>query len=112
MKYRHNDLLFQNLVIENIPISNLKIGIISPYKAQVNLLKDKIAAYPLLTEYMSNISINTVDGFQGQERDIIYISLVRSNDNAEIGFLSDIRRMNVAMTRAKEKLYIIGDRYV
>lgn len=56
-----------------------------------------------------NIAVNTVDGFQGQERDIIYISLVRSNSSSEIGFLADIRRMNVALTRAKKKLVIIGD---
>ena len=55
------------------------------------------------------LAIKTIDGFQGQERDIIYISLVRSNDNAEIGFLSDIRRMNVALTRAKKKLVVIGN---
>lgn len=86
------------------------IGIISPYKAQVNLLKenlpDVLATYP---EFCNRITVNTIDSFQGQERDIIYISLVRSNENSEIGFLSDIRRMNVAMTRAKKKLVIIGD---
>ena len=58
---------------------------------------------------MSKVAINTVDSFQGQERDIIYISLVRSNEKGEIGFLADTRRMNVAMTRAKKKLVIIGD---
>jgi ATP-dependent RNA/DNA helicase IGHMBP2 len=87
----------------------LHIGLISPYKAQVSLLQEA-----LKNEYVSgpvscNLSINTVDSFQGQERDIIYISLVRSNEKGEIGFLSDIRRMNVAMTRARKKLVIIGD---
>jgi len=87
----------------------IRIGIISPYKAQVNLLKEMMLTQFQYPEYLPNISINTIDGFQGQERDIIYISLVRSNDNAEIGFLSDIRRMNVALTRAKMKLVVIGD---
>jgi superfamily I DNA and/or RNA helicase len=85
------------------------IGIISPYKAQVSLLQDALKT-GLELDYISGIlSINTVDSFQGQERDIVYISLVRSNEKGEIGFLSDIRRMNVAMTRARKKLVIIGD---
>lgn len=85
---------------------NVTIGIISPYKEQVLEIEKSIDK----TIYTNaNISIDTVDGFQGQEKDIIYISLVRSNENNEIGFLSDIRRMNVAMTRAKKKLIIIGD---
>jgi len=62
-----------------------------------------------LQKYKENISVNTIDSFQGQERDIVYISLTRSNDKGEIGFLSDIRRMNVAMTRARKKLVVIGD---
>lgn len=82
------------------------IGVISPYKAQVELLQEKIASSNFADK---NISANTIDGFQGQEKDIIYISLVRSNDNSEIGFLADTRRMNVAMTRARMKLVIIGD---
>jgi superfamily I DNA and/or RNA helicase len=85
------------------------IGIISPYKAQVSLLREALKN-GLGTGRISEIlSINTVDSFQGQERDIVYISLVRSNEKGEIGFLSDIRRMNVAMTRARKKLVIIGD---
>ena len=87
----------------------VSIGIISPYKEQVQYLTTEIAADEELKEYQSQIAIKTVDGFQGQERDIIYISLVRSNDNKEIGFLNDIRRMNVALTRAKKKLVVIGD---
>lgn len=85
---------------------NVSIGIISPYKEQVIEIKKAIdkSNYP-----QASIAIDTVDGFQGQEKDIIYISLVRSNDSGEIGFLKDIRRMNVAMTRAKKKLVIIGD---
>ena len=92
---------------DNKPLS---IGIISPYKAQVHLLKQELANLnlkklsPLIT-----IEVNTIDSFQGQERDIIYISLVRSNSDGQIGFLKDTRRMNVAMTRARKKLVIIGD---
>ena len=62
-----------------------------------------------LKTYPMRLAIKTVDGFQGQERDIIYISLVRSNDTKDIGFLNDIRRMNVALTRARKKLVVIGD---
>ena len=86
------------------------VGIISPYKAQVGLLKEQFDAYYKEDESLiSKVAINTVDAFQGQERNIIYISLVRSNEKGEIGFLADTRRMNVAMTRAKKKLVIIGD---
>lgn len=89
---------------------SLTVGIISPYKEQVHYLKEKSFAHMKIYEVFGpRLSINTIDGFQGQERDIIYISLVRSNDRGEIGFLKDIRRMNVAMTRAKQKLVIIGD---
>ena len=85
------------------------IGIISPYKAQTALLNELILEKNIPIDVMNKININTVDSFQGQERDVIYISLVRSNENGEIGFLSDTRRMNVAMTRAKKKLVVIGD---
>lgn len=78
------------------------VGIISPYRAQVEILQEEFASIPF-------VSVNTVDSFQGQERDVIYISLVRSNENSDIGFLRDYRRMNVAMTRARKKLIIIGD---
>jgi len=88
----------------------VSIGIISPYKAQVSLLQDALVGTGVINDKVyGNLSINTVDSFQGQERDIIYISLVRSNEKQEIGFLSDTRRMNVAMTRARKKLVIIGD---
>src|SRR5688572_20145037 len=89
----------------------LTIGVISPYRAQINYLKDQVEQLPELHELANKkqLSIGTVDSFQGQERDIIYISMVRSNDRGEIGFLADIRRMNVAMTRARKKLVIIGD---
>lgn len=90
-------------------LKRLSIGIISPYKEQVQYLTAEIAADEELEKYKSSIAVKTVDGFQGQERDIIYISMVRSNDQREIGFLSDTRRMNVALTRAKKKLVVIGD---
>lgn len=87
----------------------LDIGLISPYRAQVHYLRHLVRQDGFFKPFMKAISINTVDGFQGQERDIIVISLVRSNDEGNIGFLSDLRRMNVAMTRARMKLIIIGD---
>lgn len=90
-------------------LKRLSIGIISPYKEQVQYITAQIAADEELEQYKSAIAVKTVDGFQGQERDIIYISMVRSNDQREIGFLSDTRRMNVALTRAKKKLVVIGD---
>lgn len=83
------------------------IGIISPYSGQVKWMKDYVAQDEELKAL--EMDIGTIDGFQGQERDIIYISLVRSNIQGNIGFLSDERRLNVAMTRAKKKLVIIGD---
>ncbi len=86
-----------------------RIGIISPYKDQVKLLRREAAEYKPLWPWLKRVSIDSVDGFQGQERDIIYISLVRSNPKGEIGFLGDTRRMNVALTRARKKLVVIGD---
>ena len=82
-------------------IAAAQIGIITPYAAQARLLREKLPA--------AELEIDTVDGFQGREKEAIVISLVRSNDRGEIGFLSDLRRMNVAMTRARRKLLIIGD---
>jgi predicted DNA helicase len=87
----------------------LDIGIISPYKEQREWLKENIAYLDLERSKLNSLSIKTIDGFQGEERDIIYISLVRSNDAHEIGFLNDLRRMNVAITRAKKKLVVLGD---
>lgn len=94
---------------QSLPDKPLSVGIISPYKEQVEYLEELKSEDEDLNAFPARISIKTVDGFQGQERDIIYISLVRSNDKKDIGFLSDIRRMNVAITRAKKKLVIIGD---
>jgi ATP-dependent RNA/DNA helicase IGHMBP2 len=87
----------------------INVGIISPYKEQVHHIKGLVEEDEEIKEFETKIVVKTIDGFQGQERNIIYISLVRSNDNREIGFLNDIRRMNVALTRAKEKLVVIGD---
>jgi predicted DNA helicase len=87
--------------------SEIKIGILSPYNDQIKTLRDLFDKTNLQKEY--SIEISTIDSFQGREMDIIYISLVRSNDEGDIGFLSDIRRMNVAMTRAKLRLVVLGD---
>ena len=89
---------------------SIDVGIISPYRAQVQYLKRLLKKYEFFKPYRRLISVNTVDGFQGQERDVILISLVRSNDEGQIGFLKDLRRMNVAMTRARMKLVILGDK--
>lgn len=111
------DLLLKHLsqYVDNLEHSGIfedvtNIGIISPYSAQIKVLREIIFENDELTnDCKSKISVNTVDSFQGQEKDVIYISLVRSNEKGEIGFLNDTRRMNVAMTRAKKKLVIIGD---
>ncbi|MBO7139420.1 MAG: AAA family ATPase [Prevotella sp.] len=95
---------------ERILEERLDVGIISPYRAQVQLLRRLLKKSEFFKPYRRLISVNTVDGFQGQERDIIVISLVRSNDEGQIGFLRDLRRMNVAITRARMKLIILGDR--
>ncbi|TND09528.1 MAG: ATPase [Bacteroidetes bacterium] len=87
----------------------LQVGIISPYKQQVELLAQILESDELLKQSPHKIAVKTIDGFQGQERDVICISLVRSNDTGEIGFLSDYRRLNVALTRAKRKLVVFGD---
>ena len=90
---------------ENFPT----VAVISPYSKQVTILQEQILPIESLKKYARSISVNTIDSFQGQERDIVYISMTRSNDEGNIGFLSDIRRMNVAMTRARKKLVVIGD---
>ena len=110
------DLLLSELKIYINRISGNRIleekidfGIISPYKAQVQYLRNKIKADASLKPYRSLFTVNTVDGFQGQERDVIFISLVRANEEGQIGFLNDLRRMNVAITRARMKLVILGE---
>jgi len=99
------DLVTAGYTTESFP----SIAVISPYKQQIGLLKEQLQHSPELQIYGGKISVNTIDSFQGQERDIVYISMTRSNAEGEIGFLSDIRRMNVAMTRARKKLVIVGD---
>ncbi len=94
---------------ERLLDENIDMGVISPYKAQVQLLRRMFGRDAFLRPFKSRITVNTVDGFQGQERDIIVISLVRANEDGNIGFLSDIRRMNVAITRARMKLFILGN---
>ena len=88
----------------------IDVGIISPYRNQVQYLRRLLIKREYFKPFRRQISVNTVDGFQGQERDIIVISLVRSNDEGQIGFLRDLRRMNVAITRARMKVIILGDR--
>ncbi len=94
---------------ERILEERIDFGLISPYKAQVQYLKSKIKGSSFLRPFRSLITVNTIDGFQGQERDVIFISLVRANEDGQIGFLNDLRRMNVAITRARMKLVILGD---
>ena len=100
---------FQKIGKQRILDERLDVGIISPYRAQVQYLRRQLKKREFFKPYRSLISVNTVDGFQGQERDIILISLVRANDEGQIGFLRDLRRMNVAITRARMKLIILGD---
>ena len=87
----------------------IDFGLISPYKAQVRYIRQLMRKNPFFKPFARLISINTVDGFQGQERDVIFISLVRANEAGNIGFLQDLRRMNVAITRARMKLILLGD---
>lgn len=107
--FRHLRKLTDNLGAhyndENFP----SIAVISPYKEQIRVMNQLLLESTELLPYVGKISVNTIDSFQGQERDVVYISLTRSNADGEIGFLSDIRRMNVAMTRARKKLVVIGD---
>ena len=101
---------FELIGKERILSERIDVGIISPYRAQVQLLRQQLRKSEYLKPFRRAITVNTVDGFQGQERDVIVISLVRSNDEGQIGFLRDLRRMNVAITRARMKLIILGDR--
>ena len=106
--FKHMELLLQQYQFGREQ-QNISIGIISPYKEQIELLKEKLVDFDYSEFPVSELAVKTIDGFQGEERDVIYISLVRSNEQSEIGFLSDIRRMNVALTRAKKKLVVIMD---
>ena len=100
---------FERLGRQRVIDERLDVGIISPYRAQVQLLRRMLRKSAYFKPLKQLISVNTVDGFQGQERDIIVISLVRANNEGQIGFLRDLRRMNVAITRARMKLFILGD---
>jgi len=100
---------FTKIGKQRILEERIDVGIISPYRAQVQYLRRLLKKREYFKPFRSLISVNTVDGFQGQERDIILISLVRANDEGQIGFLRDLRRMNVAITRARMKLIILGD---
>jgi len=105
----HLEDYFSKIGKERILNESIDVGVISPYRAQVQYLRQRIRSSQFFKPYRHLITVGTVDGFQGQERDIIFISLVRSNDEGQIGFLSDLRRMNVAITRARMKLIILGD---
>ena len=101
------ELLVKHLSAQNL--EDKSIGIIAPYKAQIQLLNELILQAEAFDGVREQISVNTVDAFQGQERDVIYISLTRANEQGEIGFLKEYRRMNVALTRAKSQLVVLGD---
>lgn len=109
LSIQHLKNYIQKIGKERMLSERIDIGLISPYKAQVQYLRQKVKGDSFFKPYKHLLTINTVDGFQGQERDIIIISLVRANEQGEIGFLRDLRRMNVAMTRARMKLIILGD---
>lgn len=100
---------FNKIGKQRILDEHIDVGVISPYRAQVQYLRQLIRKRDFFKPFRKLISVNTVDGFQGQERDIILISLVRDNEQGQIGFLRDLRRMNVAITRARMKLIILGD---
>ena len=100
---------FEKIGRQRILDERVDVGIISPYRLQVQYLRRLVMKREYFKPFRRMISVNTVDGFQGQERDVIIISLVRANDEGQIGFLRDLRRMNVAMTRARAKLIILGD---
>ena len=102
-------IYLQRVGKQRILDDRIDVGIISPYRAQVQYLKRLLNKRAFFKPFRHLISVNTVDGFQGQERDVILISLVRANDTGQIGFLRDLRRMNVAITRARMKLFILGD---
>ena len=107
--FKHLTQLVTELGVHYQPHNFPSIAVISPYRQQIQLLKEQLQHSTQLQVYGDKISVNTIDSFQGQERDIVYISMTRSNSESRIGFLSDIRRMNVAMTRARKKLVVIGD---
>lgn len=100
---------FEKIGKERILSERIDVGVISPYRAQVQYMRQLVSKSEFFKPYRHLVTVNTVDGFQGQERDVIVISLVRSNSKGEIGFLGDLRRMNVAITRARMKVIILGN---
>jgi ATP-dependent RNA/DNA helicase IGHMBP2 len=100
-------IMREHMIVQRERLLGVSIGVISPYAEQVRYIKQEISEDADMRAL--DIEVNSIDGFQGQEKEVIYISLVRSNDRGEIGFLKDERRLNVAMTRAQKKLVIIGD---
>jgi len=106
---KHATHTVEELETRNGSLDFPSMAIISPYRNQVHLLQQLLEHSAVLRRHSDRISVNTIDSFQGQERDIVYIGMTRSNTDNKIGFLSDIRRMNVAMTRARKKLVVIGD---
>ena len=100
---------FERIGKQRLLDERIDVGIISPYRDQVQYLRRLLMKREFFKPFRRQISVNTVDGFQGQERDIIVLSMVRSNDEGQIGFLRDLRRMNVAITRARMKVIILGD---
>ncbi|PWS29130.1 IGHMBP2 family helicase [Pedobacter yonginense] len=106
---KHLVKLVEDLAQKKLTNSFPTFAIISPYKQQIQILQRLVKEEEKLFPYQAYISVNTIDSFQGQERDVVYISLTRSNPEGSIGFLADTRRMNVAMTRAKKKLVVVGD---
>lgn len=99
----------EELQEQKVGLNHLSVGIISPYKQQVELLRELVSSHPSYQNLANRIIVNTIDGFQGQERDVVFIGMVRSNNEGATGFLNETRRMNVAMTRARKKLVVIGD---
>jgi len=106
---RHATHTVEELGVRYNALDFPSMAIISPYRNQVRLLQHLMEHSAVLRQYADKIAVNTIDSYQGQERDIVYIGMTRSNTDNKIGFLSDIRRMNVAMTRARKKLVVIGD---
>ena len=102
---------FERIGKQRLLEERIDVGIISPYRAQVQYLRRLLMKREYFKPFRRLISVNTVDGFQGQERYVIIISLVRCNDEGQIGFLRDLRRMNVAITRARMKVIILGDHH-
>ncbi|MCC5921696.1 MAG: AAA family ATPase [Cyclobacteriaceae bacterium] len=105
----HFEALVRELKPERINPEQMTIGIVSPYRAQVKLLQELFDENGFFRNIKDQVTIQSIDAFQGQERDIIYLSLVRSNEVGEIGFLKDYRRMNVGLTRARKYLAVFGD---